>query len=386
MIRRQRYLEKIAENFRQFPVLALLGPRQVGKTTLARQLAAEWNAPVHHFDLEDPDVQARLSDPAFVLRPLTGLVVLDEIQIRPDLFPLLRVLADRPETPARFLILGSAAPELLRNTAETLAGRVAFLELDGLGMDELPPDQLDTRWLRGGFPRSLLAEDDNASRSWREAFIRTYLERDLPQLGINLPALTLRRFWTMLGHYHGQTWNSSELARSLGVSDKTVARYLDILEGTFMAWRLRPWHTNQGKREIKAPKVYLSDSGILHSLLGITVGHDLLAHPKCGASWEGFVLHEVIRRTGAKRDEAFFWGLHSGAELDLMIVRNNRRLGFEVKLTRSPKVTPSMRSALAALALDHLYVVCHGEGSPWALAEGISAMPMSALATMETLL
>ncbi|MCW2313840.1 ATP-binding protein [Rhodoferax antarcticus] len=384
MIRRDKHLIQIVLGLQQFPVVALLGPRQVGKTTLARQLAAQWVGPTHLFDLEDPDDQARLSDPSFVLRPLTGLVVLDEIQIKPSLFPLLRVLADRADAPARFLVLGSAAPELLRNTSESLAGRVMFHELDGLGLDELAPNQMDQRWLRGGFPRAFLADNLAASRAWRESFIRTYLERDLPQLGINLPALTLRRFWTMLGHYHAQTWNGSELARALGVSDKTVSRYLDILEGTFMTWRLRPWHTNQGKREVKAPKVYLSDAGLLHSLLGIAEYHDLLAHPKCGASWEGFALREIIRQTGAGRDEVYFWGLHSGAELDLMTTHNGHRLGFEVKLTRSPKVTPSMRSAQDALALEHLYVVCHAEGvdKPWPLAEGISALPLQAFGSL----
>jgi hypothetical protein len=379
MIRRAGHLKQIELCLRQFPVVAMLGPRQVGKTTLARQIAAQWDGPTHLFDLEDPDDQARLSDPSFILRPLTGLVVLDEIQIMPGLFPLLRVLADRADMPARFLILGSAAPELLRNTSESLAGRVTFHELDGLGLDELAPDQLDQRWLRGGFPRAFLAEDMAASRAWRESFIRTYLERDLPQLGINLPALTLRRFWTMLGHYHAQTWNGSELARALGVSDKTVSRYLDILEGTFMTWRLRPWHTNLGKREVKAPKVYLADTGLLHSLLGISGEQDLLAHPKCGASWEGFALREIIRQTGVGRDEAYFWALHSGAELDLMTLHNGRRLGFEVKLTRSPKVTPSMRTAQEVLGLEHLYVVCHGEGKPWPLAQGISAVPLQSL-------
>ena len=379
MIIRRHHLQQLVIGLDRFPVLTLLGPRQVGKTTLARQLAEDWPGPTHHFDLEDPDDQARLTDPAFVLRPLTGLVVLDEIQTRPDLFPLLRVLADRPDVPARFLILGSAAPELLRNTSESLAGRVGFHELDGIGLDEMAPGQLDERWLRGGFPRALLADDLESSRAWREAFIRTYLERDLPQLGINLPAITLRRFWTMLGHYHGQTWNSSELARALGVSDKTVTRYLDILEGTFMAWRLRPWHANLGKREVKAPKVYLADTGILHSLLGVGSTQDLLAHPKCGASWEGFAIHEIIRQIGARREEAYFWGLHSGAELDLLILRDGRCLGFEIKLTRSPKVTPAMRSARESLQLDHLYVVCHGDAEPWPLSEGISAVPLDSL-------
>ncbi len=386
MIPRRTHLGQLAHRLATLPIVAMLGPRQVGKTTLARQLAAEWDGPVRHFDLEDPDDQARLADPAFVLRPLTGLVVLDEIQTRPDLFPLLRVLADRPDTPARFLILGSAAPELLRHTAETLAGRVAFHELDGLALDEIASvetgtDWLDTRWVRGGFPRALLATDQAGSREWTDAFIRTYLERDLPQLGINLPALTLRRFWTMLAHYHGQTWNGSELARALGVSDKTVSRYLDILEGTFMAFRLPPWHTNLGKREVKSPKVYVSDTGILHRLLGVGGLDDLLAHPKCGASWEGFMVHEIIRRTGAQRGEVFFWGVHTGAELDLFVHRNGRRLGFEIKLTRSPTVTPSMRSARDVLGLDGLWVVCHGDGDPWPLAEGITAVPAMCLAS-----
>ena len=362
----------------------MLGPRQVGKTTLARQLAAQWPGPVKHFDLEDPEDQARLTDPAFVLRPLSGLVVLDEIQSRPDLFPLLRVLADRPDTPARFLILGSAAPELKRHTAESLAGRVVFHEVEGLALDEIASvqsgaDWLDDRWLRGGFPRSLLAKNLAGSREWREAFIRTYLERDLPQLGISLPATTLRRFWTMLAHYHGQTWNGSELGRALGVSDKTVSRYLDILEGTYMAFRLLPWHTSLGKREVKAPKVYVADSGILHGLLGVNGLDDLLAHPKCGASWEGFIIREIIRRTAARRGEAFFWGVHTGAELDLLIQQNGRRLGFEIKLTRSPKVTASMRSAREILLLDQLYVMCHGTGEPWPLAEGIMAVPAMCL-------
>ena len=390
MILRTHHLELLKRQLANFPIVAILGARQVGKTTLARQLEDGWDGPKRHFDLEDPDDQARLADPAFVLRELQGLVVLDEIQLRPDIFPLLRVLADRADAPARFLILGSAAPELLKHTAESLAGRVVFHELGGLELSEIAsstsaPDWLDTRWLRGGFPRALLATDAQLSREWREAFIRTYLERDLPQLGIHLPALTLRRFWTMLAHYHGQTWNGSELARALGVSDKTVSRYLDILEGTFMAFRLMPWHANVGKREVKAPKVYVADTGLLHSLLGIGERDALLAHPKCGASWEGFIVREVVRSTGAKRGEAFFWGVHAGAELDLLILQEGRRLGFEVKLTKSPQVTASMRSAKEVLRLDHLYVVCHGEGNSWPLAEGVTAVPAACLATEQWL-
>lgn len=393
MILRIHHLALLKRQLSDFPVVAMLGARQVGKTTLARQLVQDWDGPKRYFDLEDPDDQARLADPAFVLRELKGLVVLDEIQLRPDIFPLLRVLADRPDTPACFLILGSAAPELLKSTAESLAGRVVFHELDGLALDEIappltttpPPDWLDSRWLRGGFPRALLARELQLSREWREAFIRTYLERDLPQLGINLPALTLRRFWTMLAHYHGQTWNGSELARSLGVSDKTVSRYLDILEGTFMAFRLMPWHANVGKREVKAPKVYVADTGLLHGLLGIGSLDDLLAHPKCGASWEGFMVREIIHRAEAKRGEAFFWGVHAGAELDLLILKDGRRLGFEIKLTNSPRVTASMRSAMATLELDHLYVMCHGTGEAWPLAQAVTAVPAACLASEQWL-
>lgn len=372
---RSAHLDALRRRLDASPVVALLGPRQVGKTTLARQLAAQWNGPVATFDLEDPDDLARLADPSFILRPLRGLVVLDEIQWRPDLFPLLRVLADRTACPARFLILGSASPELMRHAAESLAGRIGFHELEGFGLDELADDDIDARWLRGGFPRALLAAGDAESAEWRAALIRTYLERDLAQLGFALPAATMRRFWTMLAHYHGQTWNGSELARAMGVTDKTVSRWLDVLEGTFLVRRLRPWHANVGKREIKAPKVYIADTGLLHSLLGIASHDALLAHPKCGASWEGLIVLELARRSGVGRDGAWFWGVHTGAELDLLILRGTERLGFEVKLTRSPAVTPSMRSAREALRLDHLYVVCHGTGAPWPLAEGITAFP-----------
>lgn len=388
MILRSGQFGLIKAKLDAFPITALLGPRQVGKTTLAKQIMAQWSGPTRFFDLEDPQDQARLSDADFVLRELHGLIILDEIQLRPDLFPLLRVLADRVEAPARFLILGSSAPELIRNAAESLAGRVVFHELNGLALEEISSSEVGIQkandlWVRGGFPRAYLATDLSACQEWRSAFIRTYLERDLPQLGFNLPAITLRRFWTMLAHYHGQTWNGSVLARSLGVSDKTVSRYLDILEGTFMIYRLMPWHANLGKREVKAPKIYLSDTGILHQLLGIGDYNDLLGNPKCGASWEGFIIREIIRRTKARREEIFFWKVHSGAEIDLLLIRNGQRIGFEVKLTQSPKVTGSMRSSFEALKLEKLFVVCHGQGEPWPLSENIMAVPVACLETSD---
>lgn len=383
MISRSFLVKEIEKRFSHFPVIAILGPRQVGKTTLAKEYGTRWKkGPVTHFDLEDPDDMARLANLSFTLKSLTGLVILDEVQLKPEIFPLLRVLADRKPVPARFLILGSAAPELLKNASESLAGRISFLEMQGFSLAELKNVRkpaknalLDQRWLRGGFPGSFLAKNLSLSEEWRNAFIRTYLERDVPQLGITLSAVTLRRFWTMVAHYHGQTWNGNELARSLGVTNKTVTRYLDILEGTFMAFRLQPWSVNLKKREIKAPKVYLNDTGLLHSLLSIGPEEELLSHPKCGASWEGFMIGQIAQELQVSRNEMFFWGLHAGAELDLLIAKNKKRLGFEIKLTNSPAITPSMRSALETLKLHHLYVICHGDGKPWPLAEKITAVP-----------
>jgi predicted AAA+ superfamily ATPase len=362
----------------EFPVVGVLGARQVGKTTLAHELGERLATPVTAFDLEDPRDLARLTDPMLALRDLHGLVVLDEVQRRPELFPVLRVLADRRPSPARFLVLGSASPELLRQGSESLAGRVAFHHLAGLALDEVGEEGFRRLWLRGGFPRSFLARDDAASLRWRQQFTRTYLERDVPQLGIHVGADSLRRFWTMLAHYHGQTWNGSELARAFGVSDKTVRHYLDVLVATFMVRRLAPWQENLGKRQVKAPKVYLSDTGLLHALLGVVDEVDLLGHPKVGASFEGFAIGELVRRLGCEPDEACFWGLHSGAEIDLLVVRGRHRRGFEIKHTDSPVVTMSMRSALENLRLDRLEVIHVGDRT-FPLAEGIRAVAMSRL-------
>lgn len=372
-ISRQGYLARIGTRLRDNPVVALVGPRQAGKTTLARDFAAGAGE-THFFDLESPSDLARLANPELVLSPLRGLVVLDEIQRMPDLFPLLRVLADRQGTPAKFLILGSASSSLVKGAGETLAGRVSFIDVSGFSLAELGADELETHWWRGGFPRAFLARDDAASRQWHEDFIRTFLERDIPQLGIGVPAMTLRRFWTMVAHYHGQVLKVSELARSLGSSEPTARRYLDILCGTYVVRQLPPWFENLKKRQVKAPKIYVRDSGLAHALLGIPDRPALQAHPKLGASWEGYALEQVLSITGDR--EAYFWATHAGAELDLLVFHRGRRLGFEFKFTDRPGITKSMRCACEDLGLDHLHVVHPGQHT-FALDEQITASPLA---------
>lgn len=360
-------------------VVAILGARQVGKTTLARHIAAGLKRATY-FDLEDPRDVARLEEPTLTLDPLRGLVVLDEIQRRPDLFPVLRVLADRPKTPARFLILGSASPELLKQGSETLAGRITFYELDGFDLSEVGAENDKRLWFRGGFPEAYLARTHAASYQWHRDFIRTFVERDLPSLGIAIPSDTIRRFWTMLAHYHGQLWNGSELARSLGVSVPTVKRYLDLLTRTFVVRQLRPWTENVGKRVVKSPKIYLADSGLLHAMLQLPTPTDVESHPRLGASWEGFGIAQVVRLLQARPEECYFWRTRAGAELDLLIVRGRKRLGFEFKRTDQPRITPSMRHALTDLKLSRLYVVHAGKES-FGIAKMVEAVAMTDLVT-----
>ena len=373
MIHRHHHLKGLERLLRGNPVVALLGARQVGKTTLARQLAQRRKGPAHVFDLESSADVARLADPLLALSSLRGLVVLDEVQRRPELFPTLRVLADRRPRPARFLVLGSASPGLLRQSSESLAGRIAYYELPGLSLAEVGPKNIDLLWLRGGFPLSFTARSHAASHRWRQDFVRTFLERDIPQLGIAIPSAMLERFWSMLAHYHAQTWNGSELARAFGVSHHVMRRYLDALEATFMVRALKPWSANLGKRQVKAPKVYVRDSGLLHRLLDIGTRGELERHPKVGASWEGFVIENLIRIIGADERQCYFWATHSGAEIDLLVQRRGRLRGFEVKRTSSPAVTRSMRSAIADLDLRSLDVIHAGEET-FPLAKGIRAV------------
>lgn len=360
MILRARVAE-VLRRLRYGPVVALLGARQVGKTTAARQVARAWKGPVTWFDLERPEDDRLLESASLVLEPLRGLVVIDEVQRRPDLFALLRVLADRPRTPARFLLLGSAAPALLSRSSESLAGRISYIELPGLTLDEVTPARLDRLWLRGGFPRSFLASSAAGSRRWRRDFVRTFVSRDLPDLGVRIPATTMERFWAMLAHVHGQLLSWSELGRAIGADDHTVRRYVDLLAETFMVRTLPPWHENISKRQVKAPKLYFRDTGLLHALLDVDDRRALLSNPRAGASWEGFILEQLLAHLSVEPGEAFFWRTHDGAELDLLVVRGGKRRGFEIKLSAGVSIKPSMRIALADLHLDSLDVIHAGE-------------------------
>ena len=360
MIERGKHSRIVDRLIRNNPIVGLVGARQVGKTTLARQIAGRRSGATHFFDLESAADRAMLSDPLLALSRLRGLVVLDEIQRQPDLFPTLRVLADRSRRRARFLVLGSASPDLLRQSSETLAGRIAYHELPGFSVDEVS-GQLRRLWLRGGFPRAYTMRSHAESYRWRVDFVRTFLERDVPQLDINVPAATLDRFWAMLAHYHGQVWNGSELGRAFGVSHHAVRRYLDALESTFMVRSLQPWHGNPGKRQVKSPKVYIRDTGLLHRLLNIATFHELERHPKVGASWEGFIVENLISVLGVDARECFFWATHGGGEIDLIVRDGRGWRGFEIKRTSAPKATRSMHSALTELPLAGVDVVYAGE-------------------------
>lgn len=376
MINRPAILNAIQQALERSRVVALIGPRQSGKTTLAREFVP--GDSLNYFDLEDPVSLARLDEPMTALRGLRGLIVIDEIQRRPDLFPLLRVLADRQPLPARFLILGSASPELLRRSSESLAGRLETIAIGGFSLAEVGVSAQRPHWLRGGFPLSFLASSDSDSLAWRKNFIQTFLERDLLQLGVRTPAATILRFWTMLAHYHGQVWNAAEPARSLGVSEPTARRYLDLLEGLFMVRVLQPWHANLKKRQVKSPKIYFRDSGLLHYLLGVHTELDLETHPKSGASWEGYVVEEVLKAVAP--DEAYFWATHGGAELDLLLLKQGRKVGVECKRVDAPRLMPSMQTALEDLQLEHLAVIYPGD-RPYPLAEHVTAAPLEALVT-----
>ena len=375
LVERRGYIDQVRKALDRSAIVALMGPRQCGKTTLARMIFEQNPARQAgaYFDLESQVDLRRLANPEMVLGSLTGLVVIDEIQTLPSLFPALRVLVDRPSNACRFLILGSASPQVVRSVSETLAGRVEFVDMAGFDLTELGPDAWRLLWVRGGFPRSYLAGNDEDSAAWREGFIRTFLERDIPQLGIKIAAPAMRRFWTMLSHYHGQVWNASRIAAALGLSDKTVRSYLDLLTETYMLRQLQPWHENLGKRQVKSPKVYFRDTGLLHSLLGLQDFHAIIGHPQAGASWEGFAIEQILRTV--RPAEAYFWATYSGAELDLFFIANGLRYGVECKFAEAPQPTKSMMVAIESLRLDKLLIVHPGDKA-WPVSERITVCPI----------
>jgi hypothetical protein len=372
LVSRRRSVDTVLETLARNPVCALLGPRQCGKTTLARQVAAR-RTRSHFFDLETAIGREQLARPELALGGLEGLVVIDEIQRRPELFTALRPLADRPRSKTRFLVLGSASPDLVRGASESLAGRIGVVDLSGFDLTELPRRRWLRLWLRGGFPRSYLAANDNLSLQWRRSFIRTFLERDVPQLGIRIPSVQLERFWMMLAHYHAQIWNGSELARSLAVSEPTVRHYLDILTGTYVVRQLQPWFENIGKRQYRAPKVHVRDSGIFHALLALGSFDELHAHPKLGASWEGFALEQVLSVAGSA--QAYYWRTHAGAELDLLLFRRGRRYGVEFKYSDAPAMTKSLHIALQDLKLERAWIVYPGNRA-YPVHEKVTVVPL----------
>ena len=381
MIRRSANIATLKRALARSRVVVLVGPRQCGKTTLARQLVSVDSA--NYFDLEDPVSLYRLDEPMTALRPLEGLIVIDEIQRRPDLFPVLRVLADRKDSPARFLILGSASGNLMRQSSESLAGRMERIVIGGFSLVELGAEAEPQLWQRGGLPLAYLADSDADSMAWRKNFIQTLLERDFPQWGVGVAATALQRFWTMVAHYHGQIWNSAELARALGVSESTTRRYLDLLTDAFMIRQLQPYHANLKKRQVKSPKIYIRDCGLLHQLLGIDSMNALYSHPKVGASWEGFVIEQVLRTVPC--DEVFFWATHQGAEIDLILRRGDALYGIECKRADTPRLTPSIKIALEDLKLKHVFIIYPG-GQRFLLGNRTEAVPLQALSTGEPLL
>ena len=358
---REQEIKFINNRFQYMPIVGILGPRQCGKTTLANQFSAQISkTEIHFFDLENPNDFSALSNPMAALNDLSGYIIIDEIQRMPDLFPILRVLADK-KNKTKYLILGSASPYLLKKSSESLAGRISYLQISGLETTHIKSTEKQKLWIRGGFPRSFLAKSEVESFNWRQDFISTFLERDIPSLGFNIPSLTLRRFWIMLAHYHGQTFNASELGKNLGISDHTAKKYLDILTQTFLIRQLTPWINNTKKRLVKTPKIYFKDTGLLHGLLQLKNKRDVLGHPKLGASWEGFALEQFILKKGLKSEEAFFWSIHSSAEIDLVYFENGKMNGAEVKYTDSPKITTSMTTAINELNLNRVDIIYPGE-------------------------
>lgn len=377
MIDRKKIRILIENRLKDYPITLLLGPRQCGKTTLAQSISGVQNGT--YYDLEDPATPLQPDRTGIILNDLKGLVVIDECQRQPEMFDLLRVLADRKNRPASFLLTGSASPSLVRGASESLAGRVAYINLGGFNLSEINNEQANSLWLRGGLPPSFLGKNNAASLNWRKNYMRALLERDLPQLGIRIPSRTLYRFWMMVAHYHGKIWNASEFARALGVKEDTARNYLDILSGAFMIRQLPPWFMNIGKRLVKSPKIYIRDTGLLHAFLGLENYRDILSHPQLGFSWEGFVIEQILALTN-KENEAYFYKTHGGAELDLLILHKGKKYGFEIKFQDAPRLSKSIHQVYADLQLEKLWVIYPGK-EPYSLKESIDVIPFGKIQT-----